>query len=86
VLLRAVVQVAFNASPLGVGGRDQPPTRRLQLGRLPAQLLKRVLQRRVQVSLLQRHPKLARHLFERDVDFGCEAFALAGTLGHDEAK
>ena len=39
VLLGAVVQVAFDLAPLGVGGRDDPGTGRPQLLRLPPQLV-----------------------------------------------
>ena len=55
VLLRPVVQVAFDPSPLGVGGRHQTPARCLQLDGLAAQSLERILQRRVQTGLVQRH-------------------------------
>src|SRR2546423_14490024 len=86
MLLGAIVQVAFDASSLGVGGRDQASPRRLQLGRLPAQLPERFLERRVEVRFLQRHAELPRHLFEGDIYLGREAFALASPLGHDKAE
>ena len=64
MLLRAVVQVAFDAPPLGIGGRDQSSTRRLQLGRLPAQLLGRVI-RRQRIARRRREQRRARQPRQR---------------------
>ena len=44
VLLRSVMQIAFDSPPLGVPSRDDPSARRLKLRRLLSQLLQRSLQ------------------------------------------
>jgi len=55
MLLGAVVQITFDSPAFGVCRCDKSASRSLQLKRLPAQSLERVLQRSVEPRLVQRH-------------------------------
>ena len=53
VLLRAVVEVALDPQPLGICRGDDPCARGTQLLGLPAELVERPLQRRVEANVAQ---------------------------------
>ena len=67
VLLRAVVQVALDAAALGVGRLDDAGARRAELVGLAAHLVERLLQRGVELHVVQREADLAGELGEREV-------------------
>ena len=64
VLLGAVVQVALDAAALGVGGGHDPRPRGLQLAGLAAHLVEALLQRGVEVHVVQGQADLAGQLGE----------------------
>ena len=65
MLLRAVVEVALDPTPLGVGGLDDAGPRCAELVGLAADLVERLLERGVELHVVQREPDLARELGER---------------------
>ena len=67
VLLRAVVQVAFDAAPLGVGRLHDAGAGRAQLVGLAAHCVERLLERGVELHVVEREPDLAGELGEREV-------------------
>ena len=60
VLLRAVVQVALDPAALRVAGLDDAGARRAQLVGLAPHLVERLLERRVELHVVEREPDLAR--------------------------
>ena len=85
MLLRAVVQVALDAPPLGVGRPRPPGPGGAQLLRLASQLVERGLQRGVQLHVAQREPELAGEVGEQAVGGRVEA-ARRATPGHDQPE
>jgi hypothetical protein len=85
VLLRAVVQVALDATPLGVGRAHHPGAGGAQLLCLAVQLVERGLQRGVQLHVAQREPELAREVREQAVGGRVERRS-GRRLGHDQSE
>ena len=65
MLLGAVVQVALDGAPLRVAGFDDAGAGGAELVGLAPNLVERLLQRRVELHVVQRQPDLARELGER---------------------
>ena len=65
MLLRAVVQVALDRAALRVAGFDDAHAGRAELVRLAAHLVERLLERGVELHVVQREPDLTCELGER---------------------
>ena len=83
VLLRAVVEVALDGTALRVARFDDARARGAQLVGLAPNLVERLLERRVELHVVQREPHLARELGERLV-VGLAELQRALRPAHDD--
>ena len=86
VLLRAVVQVAFDLTPRLVGGHDDAGTRCAQFFVRDAQVVERRLERGVERRVVQGERDLARQLGEHAFFFVAERLLLMRAHAHDNAE
>ena len=86
MLLGAVVEVALDPVPFGVGRGDDPGTRGAQLLGLPAQLVQRCLKRRVEADVAQCEPVLAGELGQHPLAGLRERLGACGALDEDHAE
>ena len=86
VLLGAVVEVALDLAPLGVSGRDDAGPRGAQVLVGALQVLEALLQRRVELDVVEREPDLAGELGEDPVVLVGEVVAVGGPLDHQQAE
>ena len=85
VLLGAVVEVAFDLAPAGVGRSDDAGSGFLELVGLPPHLLERRLERGVQLDVVEGHTDLAGQLGHYLLVVGVPLLALAGA-GDDQPE
>jgi hypothetical protein len=85
-LLCAVVQVALDAAPFGVGAGDDARPRGAQLVGLALQRLQRRLQRGVEPRVVKSESDLAAELSEHLVLAIAERLAVRRTLGDDQPE
>ena len=83
MLLRAVVQVALDRASLGVAGLHDAGARRSQLIGLSLHLVERLLERGVELHVVQREPDLSCQLGERLV-VGVVERCRPGRAVHDQ--
>ena len=86
VLLGAVVQVALDLAALGVAGGHDAGTRGLQVLVGPLQVLEALLQRGVELHVVQGEADLAGQLGEHPVVLLGEVVAVGGALDHEEPE
>ena len=86
MLLCAVVQVALDRASLRVAGFDDARARRAELVGLAAHLVERLLQRGVELHVVQRKPDLTRQLGERLLVGFRELQRALGPAHDDEAE
>ena len=86
VLLGAVVEVAFDPPPLGVRRRHQTHARGTQLVVGLAQVVERLLQRGVELAVVQQHAEPAAELGQRGVVGGAEPVAARGPADDDQPE
>ena len=86
VLLRAVVEVALDAAALEVGGLDDAGAGAAQLVGLAPDLVERVLQRRVELEVVEREADLAGELGERLVVLLVERGVAERAAHHDHPE
>ena len=86
VLLRAVVQVALDATSLRVARFDDASAGGAQLVGLALHLVERLLQRGVELHVVQREADLARQLGERLVVVLVERQRAVGAAHDDHAE
>ena len=86
MLLRAVVQVAFDLAPRLVGRRDDAGARRAEFVVGDAQVVERRLQRGVERGVVQRERDLAREVGEHALVLVGERWLLAGARAQHDAE
>ena len=86
VLLGAVVEVALDLAPLGVAGGHDAGTRGAQVVVGALQVLEALLQRGVELHVVEGEPDLAGQLGEHPVVLVGEVVAVGGALDHEQAE
>ena len=86
VLLGAVVEVALDLAPLGVAGRDDAGARGAQVLVGALQVLEALLERGVELDVVEGEADLAGQLGEHAVVLVGEVVAVGGALDHEQAE